>query len=198
MSEHSRTIITLYRQATRLYPRRFREEDGPDLVLLFADQLRDEPTSRVSARGAVDLALTIPTRHVEAHMQRTPTAVVPAMFGALALSSLIVGLVVGHPMVLLLCTALAAASGGLGVRAARRGRRFRQASPATAHWWKVLGAGVALIASLVAVTTATGELPNGGWLAAMVTGLTAIVLMSAGILLGIGHLASRPGRGVTA
>ena len=41
------------------------------------------------------------------------------------------------------------------------------------------------------ITTATGELPEGGWLIAMVTGLTALLLLGAGIVLGIAHLASR-------
>ena len=48
--------LRVYRLLVRLYPRRFREEYGPDLVGLVADQLRDEPTWRVLARSAVDLA----------------------------------------------------------------------------------------------------------------------------------------------
>jgi len=51
-----------------------------------------------------------------------------------------------------------------------------------------------LLAALIAVTTATGELPEGGWLLAMVTGLTAIVLVAAGIVLGIAHLTTRSQR----
>ena len=59
------------------------------------------------------------------------------------------------------------------------------------HWWKLLAGGAGLLAALIAITTATGELPDGGWLIAMVTGLTALVLLGAGIVLGIAHLASR-------
>jgi hypothetical protein len=191
------STVTLYRQATRLYPRSFREAYGPDLVQLFADQLRDEAGWRVVTRSAVDLAITVPTRHLEAHMNRTPTPLVPALFAALAVSSVIVGLVVGHPIVLLICLAVGVSAGALGLVSAHRTRGLTQARPTTAHWWKVLAAGGGLLAALIAVTTATGELPDGGWLIAMVTGLTAIVLLSTGVVLGIAHLASRPTRRAT-
>ena len=32
------------------------------MVLLFAEQLRDEPATRVWARGLIDLAITVPAR----------------------------------------------------------------------------------------------------------------------------------------
>ena len=48
----------LYRGLLRVYPRRFRDEYGADMVLLFTDQLRDEPALRVWARGVIDLAIT--------------------------------------------------------------------------------------------------------------------------------------------
>lgn len=190
--------LRVYRMLVRLYPERFREEYGPDLVALVADQLRDEPTWRVLARSAVDLALTLPTRHLEAHMDRAPTPVVPALFGALALSAVIVGAIVGHPLVLLACLAVGVAAGWLGLLAAHRARPLTRPRPATAHWWKFLAGGAGLLAALIAMTTATGELPDGGWLVAMVTGLTAIVLIGAGIVLGIAHLAARTRRGAPA
>jgi hypothetical protein len=129
--------LRVYRLLVRLYPRRFREEYGPDLVGLVADQLRDEPTWRVVARSAIDLALTLPSRHLEAHMHRAPTALVPALFGAVALSAVIVGATVGHPIVLLACIAVAVTAGWLGLVAAHRARPLTQPRPATAHWWKV-------------------------------------------------------------
>jgi hypothetical protein len=190
--------LRIYQQLVRLYPRRFREEYGPDLVGLVADQLRDEPTWRVLARSAVDLALTLPARHLEAHMDRAPTPVVPTLFGALALSAVVVGATVGHPIVLLACTAGAVTAGWLGLLAAHRSKPLTQPRPATAHWWKLLAAGAGLLAALVVATTAIGELPDGGWLVAMVTGLTALVLLGAGIVLGIVHLAGRARRGAAA
>ena len=188
------TALRVYRMFVRLYPRRFREQYGPDLVQLVADQLHDEPAWRVATRSAVDLALTVPTRHLEAHMNRTPTGIVPILFGTLAISAVIVAAVVGHPFVLVACLAVAVTAGALGLLAAHRDRSLTQPRAATAHWWKLLAFGAGLLAALIAITTATGELPDGGWLIAMVTGLTAIVLLAAGIVLGIAHLAGRPQR----
>lgn len=186
--------LRVYRLLVHLYPRRFREEYGPDLVGLVADQLRDEPTWRVLARSATDLVLTLPARHLEAHMHRAPARLVPMLFGALALSAVIVGVVVGHPVVLLSCGTVAVIAGGLGLLAAHRVRPLTQARPVTDHWWKVLVGGAGLLAALIAITTATGELPSGGWFIAMVTGLTAFVLIGAGMVLGIAHLAGRSRR----
>jgi hypothetical protein len=193
----SDATLGLYRRAVRLYPRRFRDDYGRDLVLLVADQLRDEPPWRVAARNAIDLVLTLPTRHLEAHMNRPPTALVPTILGAIALSAVIVGITVGHPLVLLVCLAIAIAAGGLGLLAVHRARPLTQPRPTSAHWWRLLAGGAGLMAALIGITTITGELPDGAWLVAMITGLTAIVLMSAGVVLGIAHLASRPSRGAT-
>jgi peptidoglycan/LPS O-acetylase OafA/YrhL len=190
--------LRAYRQLVRLYPRRFREDYGPDLVVLVADQLRDEPAWRVWSRSVVDLALTVPIRHLEAHMDRSPTNLVPALFGAVALASVIVGVVVGHPTVLVACIAVGAAAGCLGLLAAHRARPLSEPRRTSAQWWKLTAAGAGLLAALIAVTTATGELPEGGWLLAMITGLTALLLLGAGLVLGIAHLASRPSRRATA
>lgn len=187
-------VVRLYRHLVRLYPRRFREEYGPDLVLLVADQLRDEPTWRVLTRTAVDLALTVPTRHLEAHMDRSPSPFVPALFGGLALASVVVGLAVGHPAVVTVCVAVGAIAGYLGLLAAHRARPLTDPRPMSAHWWKLTAGGAALLAALIATTTATGELPEGAWLIAMITGLTAVILIGAGLVLGITHVASRPSR----
>jgi hypothetical protein len=197
MTRPPRTV-RLYRMFVRLYPKQFRQEYGTDLVGLVADQLRDEPTWRVLTRSAIDLALTLPARHLEAYMDRRPTNVLPLLFGAVALSAVIVGVIVGHPIVLLACSAVAIGAGGLGLLAAHRARPLTQPRPATAHWWKLLAGGAGLLVALIALTTATGELPEGGWLIAMVTGLTAIVLLAAGIVLGIAHVAGRTQRRLAA
>lgn len=189
-----RLTVATYRRAVRLYPRQFRNEYGDDLVVLFSDQLRDEPAWRVIARSVCDLALTLPIRHLEATMNRTMTAFVPVLFGTLAISSLIIGLVVGHPIVLLVCLALAGLTGCLALVAHRRARPMAAPSTASAQWWKLLVSGGGLMVVLIVVTTATGELPDNGWFVAMLTGLTAIMLMSVGVMLGITHLVARPSR----
>ena len=50
------------------------------------------------------------------------------------------------------------------------------------------------MAGLVIVTNRTGELPEGGWFLAMVLGLTAIVLIVTGVILGVVHVAGRAHR----
>ena len=187
--------LRVYRLLVRLYPERFREEYGPDLVGLVADQLRDEPTWRVLARSAIDLALTLPTRHLEAHMDPHRDAPRPRAVRCARTQR-------GHRRG--------------SRRSSRRSPRLHRRrghrrwlglarrppgpalspspAPATGHWWKLLAGGAGVLAALIAITTATGELPEGGWLIAMITGLTALVLLGAGIVLGIAHLAARPNR----
>jgi hypothetical protein len=197
MSARHRTLAA-YRLAVRLYPKRFRDEYGPDLVGLVADQLRDEPTWRVLTRSAVDLALTVPTRHLEAHMTRTSPTLVPVIFGAIALSAVAVAIVVGHPGVLLACLAVTVVAGSLALASAHRARPLTEPRPATRNWWKLLAGGGTVLAVLIATTTATGELPEHAWFVAMLTGLTGLVLIGSGIVLGIAHLASRANRSTAA
>ena len=102
---------------------------------------------------------------------------------------------VGHPGVLLACLAVGVAAGALGLLAAHRTRPLTQPRPVSANWWKLLAGGAALLAALIVITTIIGELPDGGWLVAMISGLTALLLIGAGLVLGIVHLASRPSRG---
>jgi hypothetical protein len=197
MSTHPRTLGA-YRLAVRLYPKQFREEYGPDLVGLVTDQLREEPTWRVLGRTTVDLALTVPTRHLEAHMSRSATTLVPMIFGAVALSAVVVGVTVGSLGILLPCLVVAAIAVSLALVSAHRARPLTEPRPTSGNWWKLLGGGAFVLAVLIAITTATGELPDGAWFVAMVTGLTALVLIGAGIVLGIAHLASRANRSTAA
>ena len=187
-------LVTAYRHTIRLYPRSFRDEFGDDLVRLFADQLAEEPAPRVITRTVLDLALTVPQRHLESDMHVTRSSVVPVVFFVLALASLVVGLVVGHPAVLGICALAALALVALGLLALHRTRPLSELRTLPSRWWVVLGAGVALLVGLVMVTTATGELPEGGWFLAMVTGLAAIVLIATGLVLGAVHLTGRTRR----
>lgn len=191
-------MVETYRLAVRLYPKAFRDEYGDDLVLLLTVQLRDERAPRVAVRTAVDLLLTIPQRHLESRMSTTRPSTLPAVLGAVALSVLVVAVVVGHPAVLAGGVAVSLAFGGLALLAAHRDRPLTDARPWSAHWWRLLTSGVVILGGLVAATTATGELPSGGWFAAMAAGLAALLLVAAGLVLGIVHLASRERRSATA
>jgi uncharacterized membrane protein YedE/YeeE len=55
-------------------------------------------------------------------------------------------------------------------------------------WWKFLGSGAVVLALLVAVTTITGELPEGWWVVAMGTLLLSLVSIAFGLVLGAVHL----------
>ncbi len=67
----------------RLYPARFREQFGDEMVVLFADQLREARTSKsrlavplLWARSLADLVLTVPTQHLS-EGRRVPQTVEP-------------------------------------------------------------------------------------------------------------------------
>src|SRR5262245_65657055 len=80
--------LRLYCALQHLYPRSFRREYGPDMVELLRAQLADESNWRVCTRALVDLSLTVPACHVEAHMNRKATPlvvlVITAMLAALS------------------------------------------------------------------------------------------------------------------
>jgi len=187
-------VVATYRRLVRLYPRAFRDEYRDDLVDLLAEQLRDEPAWRVVPRCLTDLALSVPSQHLEAHMDRPLNLVLTTVLGALAAAAVVVGLVVGHPVVLLACTAVALSAAGLALLSYHRARPLTAPRPVTAQWWKPTATGVALLALLIVVTNATGELPEGGWYVAMIVGLAAVLLVAAGLVLGIVHLAGRTTR----
>jgi len=174
--------VRAYRALLRLYPRSFRSEYGDDMVLLLRQQLRDENVARVAARAAVDLAITVPVRHLEVHMNRTATTALVITFGALGAALA----VVGGPIGLVAAFALFA----LAVVTWRRNRPVVAAGDG--RWWKLLLGGAGLLATLIVVTTITGELPSGGWYIAMATMLTSFGLIGAGIVLGIaGRIGTR-------
>ncbi|MBA3743670.1 hypothetical protein [Sporichthya sp.] len=88
--------VSAYRGLVRLYPRPFRDEYGADMVAVFGAQLRDEAAWRVCTRAAVDLVLTVPTRRLEAHMNRSANRVFPVAFLALAVAGLVLATVTGE------------------------------------------------------------------------------------------------------
>lgn len=191
-------MLQAYRMAVRLYPKAFRDEFGDDLVLLLADQLRDERTSRVAVRTAVDLLLSVPQRHLESRMSTVRPSILPTVLGAVAISAVVIAVAVGHPTVLAGGVAAFLAFGGLALLAAHRARPSSDPTPWSSRWWQLLLTGVALLVGLVAVTSATGELSSGGWLVAMTLGLAALLLAASGLVLGAAHLASRHDRSATA
>ncbi|HUQ40352.1 MAG TPA: hypothetical protein VM030_09365 [Acidimicrobiales bacterium] len=183
----------VYGSLLRLYPRPFREYYGTDMLQLFADQLGDEGRSRVWVRAIVDLALTVPTRHMEAHMtRRTNDSAATALYTALAVSGVAMAAVGGtEPAMLATGLVFALAAGGLALVSARR-----DAAPADpTAWWKVLSAGVVLFAGVVITTTITGELSSGWWFPMMAVLFSSIVVTIFGLILGIRRFATRGAAG---
>lgn len=165
------------------------------MVLLFAEQLRDEPAMRVWARGVIDLAITIPARHLEAHMTRLPNPSVPVLFAALSVAGVVFGVIAGSNVAMLAVgLSVAAVAGVLAVVAWRHTRAITAARPATAHWWKFLAGGAGLLVAVIVVTTATGEVDDSMWWPMMITILCAVVTVAAGVVLGIAHLRVRSTR----
>ncbi len=179
----------IYSGLLRFYPRRFRDEYGLDMALLFAEQLRDEPPGRVWARGVVDLAITIPARHLEAHMDRPPNPTVAVVFAAISVSGLVLGIIGGSSLGILgFGLAVAVVAGGLAVAAWRHTRAVSAARPAAARWWQVLLGGVAVLATTIIVVNVVGEVSDDLWLPMMLTLLAGVVTTATGLILGIVHL----------
>src|SRR5688500_5319017 len=127
------------------------------MVLVLRHQLRDENVARVAARTAVDLAITIPARHLEVRMNRSSATAVIITFVAVGAGFAILGGPVG--------LAAAVALLALAVVTWRRTRPIVAVD--AGRWWKLLLAGAGLLATVVVVTTITGELQNGTWYVAM-------------------------------
>jgi len=187
----------IYSGLLRLYPRRFRDDYGVDMALLFAEQLRDEPAGRVWTRGVVDLAITIPARHLEAHMNRLPNPTVPVVLAAISVSGLVLGIVGGSNLGMLgFGLAVAVMAGVLAFAAWRHTRAVSAARPATERWWQVLVTGVIVLTTTIVVVNITGEVPDGWWVPMMLTLLAGVVTSAAGLILGIVYLTENRSRHV--
>ena len=181
-------VTRAYRALLWLYPRRFRDEYRDDMVLLVRDQCRDESPLRVLTRSAVDLAITIPKQHLEAHMRRTPTSIVP--LGYLALSLAGIGLMIvggsAYPAVVIgfVVAVLAAV---LAVVAWRRSAPAREPATVTASWWRFVVAGPILFA-LVIIGSGVGI---NAWFLGILAVLSGVVSIATGLVLGVMHVGHR-------
>jgi hypothetical protein len=178
-----RVSVRAYRALTRLYPRRFRDEYGTDMVVLVRDQCRDEAAWRVFPRLLVDLAITIPTQHLEARMRRAPSPLVPLIYLAVAAAGLLAAIAGGtNVTALVIGLGIALIAGTIGVTAWRRAAPVRETT-LTANWWKFLTAGPCLIATVIVAAGLGVE----AWYLGLATVLIAFVSIAIGLVLGVSH-----------
>lgn len=183
--------VRVYKALIVMYPRRFRSEYGDDMVLVFSAQLRDENVWRVCARAVTDLVITVPTRHLEVAMKSSTSPFLTFLFGSIAVAGVVFAMVVGTNLALATVGVVASLiAGAVSLVSYRRNRPIAPAGPALG-WWKFVAGGAAILAALIVVTNVTGELPEGFWLPTMMAGLTALVLMAIGTILGVSRLLTR-------
>lgn len=183
-----RPATRVYRAATRLYPRAFREEYGDDLVALFEEQTRDEPAARVAGRAVLDLIVTVPIRHLEVPMpRRAPTAMF-IVYTAIAIAGVVAALLSGTNYAVGTIGFLVTI--GASTLAIITWRRSVSAAPleGSGAWWKLPTAGAVLIGSVVIGAQAEIE----QWYLAMAMVLAGIALILAGLILGVARLVRRP------
>ncbi len=157
------------------------------MVQLVRDQCSDEPPWRVCGRAALDLAITIPTQHMEAHMSRNPDHLVPLVYTAVAGGGVLLAVVGGsNTSMLIVGLCIAVAAGAMAAVAWRRSGPVR-ASVATEGWWKFLLAGPCIIISVIVAAEQGVE----AWTVGLACVFSAFVLTGAGLVLGLTRLVNR-------
>lgn len=186
--------LTIYRALTGLYPRSFRDDYREDLTILFSHQIKDEPPFGVWTRTIRDLAVTVPTHHLEAHMHRPPTPVLVGICSVISATATALAVVLGTsaPSLSIVFLMVALASGAVGIWAWRAQQPVHDFGSLDTLWWKFLVAGV----SMVAATFAGMAIPwpdaidlgdNAYWLV-VISMMTGIMLSALGLLLGMAAL----------
>lgn len=183
-----RGLLRVYGALVALYPREFRDEYGADLVQLARDACRDDPPWRVACRVLVDLAISVPTQHLEAHMHRSPSSpVIPLLYGAASAAGIALAVAGGsNATSLIVGLVVAAVAGTLAVVAWRRAAPVGGAAGAR-HWWKFLVAGPLVIGGVIIAAGLGVE----AWIAGMFLVFLALILTGVGLLLGLVRLAAR-------
>lgn len=182
-----RGFLRAYGALMALYPREFRDEYGADMVQLARDACRDEPQWRVAGRVLVDLAISIPTQHLEVRMHRSPSLLIPLIYTAVSGAGIVLALAGGTNAALLVVgLVVAAIAGTLAVIAWRRAAPIGGSVPTT-HWWKLVVAGPIIIGGVIVAA----ELGVEAWFVGMLFVFVALILTGVGLLLGLARLTAR-------
>ena len=182
-----RGVVRAYGALVGLYPRRFREEYRADLVQFVRDSCEDEAAWRVWCRIVADLAISIPTQHLETHMHRSPSHLVPLIYTAIAAAGLVLAAAGGTSVALLVVGLTVAVTAGITAVISWRRVAPIGGSIQTEHWWKLVLAGPVLIGVVVIAAGAGVE----AWFAGVLTVLIGLILSFVGLLLGLVRLTSR-------
>jgi hypothetical protein len=177
----SARALRVYRWALTCYPRDFRRQYGADMVALLADQLRDENPARVWARAVADLAISIPTRHLEVHMNRPPSFLLTSLFAGLSVAGVALVAIGGAGGATITAGGAVAVLCGILAFLAWRDARRVGVGRAADRWWKVLAPGVAALAIFAVITT--NEVSERMWTLMMADLVIGLTLVSAGLIL---------------
>ena len=135
-----------YAAAVRLYPRRFREEYGADLLALAAEMRQDLGRPRAAVRLTCDLLVSLPARHLEVAVKRSFPALVPVLAAAVAVGMVALAAVLGSGagLAILLIALVAAVVAALAYPSSRvvRDRTL------SARWWQLLLLGGLLLGAV--------------------------------------------------
>ncbi len=184
-----RGIVRAYGALVALYPRKFRDEYGADMVQFVRNTCEEEPTWRIASRVVVDLAISIPTQHLEVHMHRNPSSLVPIIYTAIAGAGVVLAVVGGTSVAMLVVgLSVAVAAAAMAIVAWRRIAPIG-GSIETAQWWKFVLIGSALIGGVIVAAEAGVD----DWLAGVLIVFLGLILIGVGLLLGLVRLKkSRP------
>lgn len=185
-------LLRVYRAALHLYPREFRDEYSADMVQLVRDQCADDSPWQVGARSALDLAITVPTQHLETHMNRPSSHIVPLLYTALAAGGLLFAILGGtNTTIVLIGLCIAVVAGAIAAVTWRRSGPIG-ARISTDAWWKLVLVGPCIVMVILAAARFGVE----AWEVMMFFLLVAFVSTGMGVLLGVTRLAQRHARTV--
>jgi len=196
-----RIHVAAYRRLTALYPRRFQEDYRDDLVAIFTQQLHDEAAARVWLRTLLDLAVTVPTQQLEAHMHRSSSKVVAVATAALSAAACALTIVLGGPAPSWPFLLIALVAGTVAVLSWRAGRPISVGSAAARTWWKFhVAGGVLAVVTFSAMAIPWPDSMDIGfaYFLALFGILASLTLAAVGLVLGLAalmHYRRRPALG---
>lgn len=123
-------------------------------------------------------------------MNRPAKPVVAMLFAVVALTGVVVALIGGSSWgMLVVGLSAAAVAAALAVLSWPHPRPRAMTDPVIAHWWKFLTGGVGVLAAVIVLTTATGEVAASMWWPMTIALVCALMLLIAGFVLGVAHRA---------